>query len=85
MNNLETIEEFALREYPIQLIDNPSCNGYNEPDFININENDRLRFIEGAKSQAKRMYSEEDLRETFRQGQNNIDYSDSYGLDSKLT
>jgi hypothetical protein len=31
------------------------------------------------------MYSEEDLREAFRQGQDNMDYSDIFGLDSKLT
>jgi hypothetical protein len=35
--------------------------------------------------QAERMYSEEDLREAFRQGQDNMDYSDTYGWDSKLT
>jgi hypothetical protein len=39
----------------------------------------------GAKWQAERMYSEEDLREAFRQGQDNMDYSDTYGWDSKLT
>jgi hypothetical protein len=42
-------------------------------------------FIEGAKWQQERMYSEEDLREAFRQGQDNMDYSDTYGWDSKLT
>ena len=42
-----------------------------------------IRF--GAKWQAERMYSEEDLREAFRQGQDNMDYSDTYGWDSKLT
>ncbi len=31
------------------------------------------------------MYSEEDLREAFRQGEQNINYSEIYGLDSKLT
>jgi hypothetical protein len=33
----------------------------------------------------ERMYSEEDLREAFRQGGENIDYSDTYGWTSKLT
>jgi len=33
----------------------------------------------------EKMYSEEDLREAFRQGENNMDYSDTYGFDSKLT
>jgi hypothetical protein len=45
----------------------------------------RDAFIEGAKWQADRMYSEEDLREAFRQGQDNMNYSDTYGWDSKLT
>ena len=31
------------------------------------------------------MYSEEDLREAFRQGELNINYSEMYGLDSELT
>jgi hypothetical protein len=39
----------------------------------------------GAKYQAKRMYSEEDLKEAFRQGQDNMDYSEMFGWDSKLT
>ena len=30
-------------------------------------------------------YTEEDLREAFRQGEQNINYSEIYGLDSKLT
>jgi hypothetical protein len=31
------------------------------------------------------MYSEEDLREAFRQGMDNMDYSEMYGWSSKLT
>lgn len=45
-------------------------------------------FIDGAKwqqEQNKNLYSEEDLREAFRQGEQNINYSEIYGLDSKLT
>ena len=45
-------------------------------------------FITGAKWQQKQdenLYSEEDLREAFRQGEQNINYSEIYGLDSKLT
>ncbi len=42
-------------------------------------------FYIGAKWVQKKMYSEEDLREAFRQGQDNMDYSDTYGWDSKLT
>lgn len=33
----------------------------------------------------ERMYSEEDLREAFRQGMENMDYSEMYGWSSKLT
>ena len=48
-------------------------------------EEHRMDFIAGAKWQQERMYSEEDLREAFRQGMENMDYSEMYGLDSKLT
>jgi hypothetical protein len=70
----ETIEEAA---------DSYSSN----PIFrIGTPRQDMKRGFElGAKWQAERMYSEEDLREAFRQGQDNMDYSDIYGLDSKLT
>ena len=53
----------------------------NTSEFLSVKNG----FIEGAKWQAERMYSEEDLREAFRQGQDNMDYSDTYGWDSKLT
>ena len=46
---------------------------------------DRMLFINGAKWQQERSYSEEDLREAFRNGQENMDYSEMYGLDSDLT
>ena len=42
-------------------------------------------FEKGAKWQQERSYSEEDLREAFRQGKENMDYSDTYGWTSKLT
>ena len=42
-------------------------------------------FIDGAKWQQEKMYSEEDLRQAFQDGQDNMDYSEIYGLDSKLT
>jgi hypothetical protein len=47
--------------------------------------NESVGIVKGAKWQAERMYSEEDLREAFRQGQDNMDYSEIYGWDSKLT
>ena len=70
----ETIEEAAKRIYPINIL----------VDY-DTNEDIRNIWIEGAKWQAERMYSEEDLREAFRQGQDNMDYSEIYGWDSKLT
>ena len=42
-------------------------------------------FIDGAKWQQEKMYSEEDLRQAFQDGQDNMDYYEIYGLDSKLT
>ena len=53
----------------------------NTSEFLSVKNG----FIEGAKWQAEKMYSEEDLREEFRQGQDNMEYSDTYGFDSKLT
>jgi hypothetical protein len=46
------------------------------------------KFIENPKQEINeqvQMYSEEDLREAFRQGMENMDYSEMYGFDSKLT
>ena len=40
---------------------------------------------EYAKWKTERMYSEEELRQAFRDGENNMHYSDNYGLDSTLT
>jgi hypothetical protein len=37
------------------------------------------------KPSQERMYSEEDMREAFRQGMDNMDYSEMYGWSSKLT
>ena len=42
-------------------------------------------FENGAKWQQQNSYSEEDLREAFKQGQDNMDYSNMYGWDTKLT
>jgi hypothetical protein len=41
--------------------------------------------LEDRDKQAERMYSEEDLRQAFRDGQSNMHYSDNFGLDSSLT
>ena len=42
-------------------------------------------FYKWQQEQNKKLYSEEELREAFRQGEQNINYSEIYGLDSKLT
>jgi hypothetical protein len=42
-------------------------------------------FIDGAKWQKERSYSEEDIREAFRQGQDNMKYDEMYGFDTELT
>jgi hypothetical protein len=59
----KSLEEDAEKEYPKLIVENPSCNGYNEPNHIDINEECRNAFMEGAKWQEKKMYSEEDMRE----------------------
>jgi hypothetical protein len=41
--------------------------------------------LEMERCQKEKMYTEEELREAFRQGQDNMQYSKMYGLDSKLT
>jgi hypothetical protein len=42
-------------------------------------------FIDGAKWQAGRMYSAEDLRQAFLDGELNIEYSEVHGLESRLS
>ena len=72
----ETLEEFSRRRFNEQKLD--TYTSYNIEDAIK----------EGAKwqqEQDEKLYNEEDLREAFRQGEQNINYSEIYGLDSKLT
>jgi hypothetical protein len=64
MSKQETLEEAAERLYPIVI--KPILDVYddgvsNQIGKEDINENNRESFIEGAKWQAKRMYSEEDM------------------------
>ena len=66
----ETLEEFIQRE------------GYPEGHTQDIWE---TGVRDGIAWQQERMYSEEDVREAFRQGQDNMDYSNMYGWDTKLT
>ena len=42
-------------------------------------------YDKGFKDASERMYSEEDLRKAFNQGQEHVDYNDTYGWSSKLT
>jgi len=58
----KSLEEDAEKEYPKLIVENPSCNGYNEPSHIDINEECRNAFIDGAKWMQGRMYSEDDIR-----------------------
>lgn len=53
----KSLEELAEKEYPKLIVENPSCNGYNEPNHIDINEECRNAFMEGVKSdKAKEMW-----------------------------
>jgi hypothetical protein len=57
----KSLEELAEKEYPKLIVENPSCNGYNELKHIDINEECRNAFMEGAKWQQKQMYREEEV------------------------
>ena len=80
--NQETLEEAACKAL-----------GYDYNDWVSLFSKDKSTVIysevtnwcKGAKYMTERMYSEEDLREAFRQGGENMDYSDTYGWTSKLT
>ena len=79
MENKETLEE-AAEKYANKKGDIPTTK-LEDAIF-------KQGFIDGAKwqqEQDKKLYNEEDLREAFRQGEQNINYSEIYGLDSKLT
>ena len=76
-----------LEEEPKQETLEEVCNKIN---FINPRE--RVAYYNGLKNgakwqqeQDKNKYSEEDVREAFKQGQDNMEYSEMYGFDSKLT
>jgi hypothetical protein len=55
MKDKETLEKAAERLYPNE--------GYNEEVYCDIGELSREIFIEGAKWQAERMYSEEEVKQ----------------------
>jgi len=52
----KSLEEIAEKEYPKLIVENPSCNGYNEPNHIDINEECRNAFMEGIKSDKAKDY-----------------------------
>jgi hypothetical protein len=52
----KSLEEDAEKEYPKLIVKNPSCNGYNEPNHIDINEECRNSFMEGVKSDEAKEY-----------------------------
>lgn len=71
MSNKETIEETAENLYPIiikPILDTYDDGVSNKIGEEDINEDRRMSFIEGAKWQAERMYSEKDLMEAFDAG-----------------
>ena len=55
------------------------------PDKYKTASEATIALLEDNWEQDKKLYNEEDLREAFRQGEQNINYSEIYGLDSKLT
>ena len=55
------------------------------PEKYNTASEATIALLENNWKQDKKLYNEEDLREAFRQGEQNINYSEIYGLDSKLT
>ena len=59
----ETLEEVAERLYPTTI------HSFTDDGF-DLSEINRLIFIEGAKWQQKRMYSEEDMKLSFETGRN---------------
>jgi len=70
-NKQETLKEAAERYARFNF----------DSSFLDIDDH----FIAGAEWRQERLYSEEDLKEAFRQGQDNMDYSEMFGWDSKLT
>lgn len=57
------IEEIAKKQYPKCIVENPTCNSSSDPRFIDTNEELRETFIEGAKWQAERSFSKEEVRQ----------------------
>ena len=65
----ETLEEAAKRIYPDL--------GYKEELYCDLGEHNREMFLQGAKWQAERMYSEEELEVAFFEGrENNLPFTE---------
>ena len=68
---LSIVKQIPRKEVEGDAMDAPSCAYELQQLFL--------------KWQQERSYSDEDLREAFGQGQDNMDYSERYGWNSKLT
>jgi len=80
INMMQGDEELGLYESWVK-------DSEKESDLSDLNDRANafwLGYRTGIKAK-ERMYSEEDLKEAFRQGQDNMDYSEISGWDSKLT
>jgi hypothetical protein len=96
----ETLEEASWRYNPLKKLDGEFLRHafkkgakWQQEQYVDFSKHNADKITTASTTSAKienktiwkEMYSEEDLREAFRQGQDNMDYSDIYGLDSKLT
>jgi hypothetical protein len=66
----ETLEELGL---------------YDETEHLLSTQANKERLLEDVKEETQRRYSEEDVREAFRQGETNVVYSEKYGLEYRLS
>jgi hypothetical protein len=81
----ETLEEVAEKTRQESFM---CCSLSQSIDYVTVGEREKLAFIKGAKwqqEQDKKLYSEEDMKKAFEDGQENMDYSEMYGWSSKLT
>jgi hypothetical protein len=82
-------KEDELRWYMEKYFSEEEMVKHSENLLRMISDNGEVAFIKmqflKSKVLRERMYSEEELRQAFRDGQSNMHYSDNYGLDSSLT
>jgi hypothetical protein len=83
MKSKKEIEQLAFKEYPPNLVS--FMDGFEDSNRFErnayINDYTKCQY----EKQSEGTYNEEDLREAFRQGQDNMVYDEIYGFDSKLT